>query len=77
MANENVTIYLNTPLMHTQDKALPEDGATIIKGKIIEQTPLGPIIQIKATGTVRDMHDSVLFKKILLPAQKIDFMVVE
>lgn len=77
MSNETVTIYLNTPLAVTQDKPNAQDGATVIKGKILKETAMGPVVQVKTMGHVRLMNDKVPFHKILIPLQKIDFMVLE
>ncbi len=75
--NEQVTLYLNTPLVSIKPRQAGEVDILIIKAKVLEETASGLLIQMKAAGNEKAMLDNLPFKKILVPTHKIDFIVVE
>ena len=77
MSQENVTIYLHTPLSNPDSKNTGVDEIACIKGKIISESAGGFVIQVKAAGNGKKINDDFAFKKIFIPQYKIDFMVME
>ena len=77
MINQNVIIYLNTPLIET---GVEEGRVALIarlKGKILAQGSEGFLLQTKAAGDKKGWNDSTTVKKIFVPVHKVDYIVVE
>lgn len=77
MSQENVTIYLHTPLSDPEYKGNTMNEITCIKGKIISESAGGFVIQVKSAGNGKKWNEDFAFKKIFIPQYKIDFMVME
>ena len=77
MTNEQVIIYLNTPLVSHQPKGGTTFLSTQIRGKILEESAGGVLIQVKGIGNEKGWNDNNPFKKIFLPHHKINFIAVD
>lgn len=77
MTNDNVTVYLNTPLFNSSQKGLGLEGILMIRGKIFDESSAGITLQVKGIGNEKRWLEETPFKKMIIPHHKIDFMVVE
>ncbi len=77
MTNEQVTIYLNTPLVAPQPKGTLVERASMIRGKVLSELQGGIFVQIKAIGNEKGWSEHCPFKKIFVPHHKIDFVSVD
>lgn len=77
MENQNVIVYLNTPLIKLESKMAMPDNAYRIKGKVISKDADGLSLQVKAIGDEKRWNDSPPLKKIYLPIHKVDFISLE
>ena len=75
MNNQNVIIYLNTPLVQLEK----DQGEVIfqIKGKIVAEEVLGFQVQIKAVGNEKGWGEKSSLKKVFIPIHKIDYISIE
>jgi hypothetical protein len=77
MENQDVIIYLNTPLAQPQPKSL-EENTYQIKGKVVQYDASGITLLLKALGNDRGWSKSLSdIKKIFFPMHKIDYVVLE
>lgn len=78
MSTQNVTIYLNTPLIQPEPEAAKAGQVFRIKGSIQSSEPQGFTVAVKGVGDDKGWQEGRLpFKKIFIPLHKIDFMQVE
>ena len=70
---KNITVYLNTPLIQTvlKDYSLLIDR---VRGSFIEESNLGMLLDVSHVGNAKEWNAKSPFKKILIPAHKIDFV---
>lgn len=79
MTNQEVVIYLNTPLVSRELKGrCNNESISRLRGKILSQEPTGFLIQIKSVGNERGWQEGApSAKRIFIPIHKIDFMEME
>ncbi len=75
MPNETV-VYLNTPLIE-HSSGSDREPIHVIRGKLIGESPVGLMIQVKSVGNGKEFSAPPPFRKILIPSHKIDFVLIE
>ena len=77
MNNQNVVVYLNTPLWKSGLEREKVENIFRLKGKVLAQASEGFFIQVKSAGDGKKWADHTGIGKIFLPIHKIDFIAVE
>lgn len=77
MLNQNVVVYLNTPLVGTGAEGERVELIARLKGKILAQGNEGFLLQAKAVGDKKGWNDSTPIKKIFIPVHKVDYILLD
>ncbi|MBI4412196.1 MAG: hypothetical protein HY541_06910 [Deltaproteobacteria bacterium] len=77
MINQNVIVYLNTPLLESGLEGGKIENIFRLKGKVLAQAPEGFFILVKSAGDEKKWDDRSDIGKIFLPLHKIDFVAIE
>ncbi|MBI2339517.1 MAG: hypothetical protein HYU99_03985 [Deltaproteobacteria bacterium] len=77
MNNQNVIVYLNTPLLETELDGQRIESISRLKGKILAQAAEGFFLQVKAVGDEKGWASPPPFTRIFIPIHKIDFITAE
>lgn len=75
LAEKNVTVFMNTPLMQLEKTKLVTHR---LKAKVIKDDTTGLLIDVVQTGDLKAWHDTKsVTGKVFIPSHKIDFVVME
>ncbi|HBF12669.1 MAG TPA: hypothetical protein DDW49_04655 [Deltaproteobacteria bacterium] len=74
MINEDVIIFLNTPLIAQESGGKTQTTIHKIKAKVLKEEGGGFVLQVKSLGNDKGWQEApASLKEIFLPTHKIDF----
>lgn len=74
MANEDVIVYLKTPLLKMSAKEAMPDNAYRIQAKLVGEKEGGVMLKVQALGNDKIWQEPPAVKQMFVPYHKIDFI---